>query len=66
VLPGQQGPYVYVVTAQGTAESRPVVVGWTEGRESVIQSGLKPGETVVIDGQLRLTPGARVNGKSDS
>ncbi len=66
VLPGQQGSYVYVVTAQGTVESRPITVGWTEGRETVVQAGVKPGETVVIDGQLRLTPGARVNAKSDS
>jgi multidrug efflux system membrane fusion protein len=66
VLPGQQGSYVYVVTSQGTVESRPITIGWTEGRETVVQAGVKPGETVVIDGQLRLTPGARVNAKSDS
>jgi multidrug efflux system membrane fusion protein len=66
VLPGQQGAYVYVVTAQGTVESRPITVAWTEGRETVVQAGVKPGETVVVDGQLRLTPGARVNAKSDS
>lgn len=64
VLPGQQGAYVYVVTPQNTAEVRPVIVGWTEDRETVIQSGLQAGETVVIDGQLRLTPGARVNAKT--
>lgn len=66
VLPGQQGSYVYVVTPQGTAESRPITVSWTEGRETVVQAGVKAGETVVVDGQLRLTPGARVNTKSDS
>ena len=66
VLPGQQGSYVYVVTSQGTVESRPITIAWTEGRETVVQAGVKPGETVVIDGQLRLTPGARVNTKSDS
>jgi multidrug efflux system membrane fusion protein len=66
VLPGQQGSYVYVISAQGTAEARPIVVAWTEGRETVVQAGLKAGETVVIDGQLRLTPGARVNAKTDS
>ena len=63
ILPGQQGQYVYVVTSQSTVESRPVVVAWTEGAEAVIQSGLAAGETVVVDGQLRLTPGARVNAK---
>ncbi len=63
VLPGQQSAYVYVVTPQNTAEVRPVIVAWTDDRETVIQSGLQAGETVVIDGQLRLTPGARVNAK---
>jgi multidrug efflux system membrane fusion protein len=63
VLPGQQGEYVYVVQADSTVDVRPVTVAWTEGREAVIQRGLEAGETVVIDGQLRLTPGARVNAK---
>ena len=63
ILPGQQGQYVYVVTPQNTVESRPVVVAWTEGAEAVVQNGLKAGETVVVDGQLRLTPGAHVTAK---
>jgi multidrug efflux system membrane fusion protein len=63
ILPGQQGQYVYVVTPHGTVESRTVVVGWTDGADAIVQSGLKNGETVVVDGQLRLTPGARVNPK---
>jgi multidrug efflux system membrane fusion protein len=58
--PGQQGQFVYVVTADRTAEARPVTVAWMDGAEAVVASGLQPGETVVIDGQLRLTPGARV------
>jgi multidrug efflux system membrane fusion protein len=52
---------VYVVKAGNTAEARPVVVAWTEGNEAVIDRGLTAGETVVTDGQLRLTPGARVS-----
>lgn len=63
ILPGQQGQYVYVVTGQNTVESRPVVVAWTEGADAVVQTGLKAGETVVVDGQLRLTPGAHVTAK---
>jgi len=39
---------------------RSVRVARTAGAESVIASGLQPGEIVVTDGQLRLTPGARV------
>jgi len=37
-----------------------VKVGRTVGMESVILSGVQPGETVVTDGQLRLIPGMRV------
>jgi multidrug efflux system membrane fusion protein len=61
VQSSQQGTFVYVVKADQTVEVRPVVVGWIEGRESVIQSGVRADETVVTDGQLRLTPGARVS-----
>jgi multidrug efflux system membrane fusion protein len=62
VQQGQSGAYVFVVKQDGTVESRPVVVaaGGANGHESVIEKGLSPGETVVTDGQLRLTPGARV------
>ena len=37
----------------------------TTGDETLIKFGLKPGETVVTDGHLRLTPGVRVSVKSD-
>jgi multidrug efflux system membrane fusion protein len=47
-----------------TAEERPVTVGITYQGETVVQSGLKAGETVVTDGQLRLTPDAKVDIKS--
>ena len=57
---GQQGQYVFVVKPDHTVESRPVVVRRTYEHESVIEKGLQPGETVVTDGQLRLTPGAKV------
>jgi len=60
VQTGQAGEYVYVVKDDLTAEMRPVKVGRTYGEESLIAEGLKPGERVVTDGQLRLAPGARV------
>ena len=62
VQPGQQGTFVWVVAADQAA-IRPVVVARTEGQRAVIQSGLSAGEVVVTDGQLRLTPGARVSVK---
>jgi multidrug efflux system membrane fusion protein len=42
------------------------VVARTMDTQTVISSGLKPGETVVTDGQLRLVPGAKVSFKSAS
>jgi multidrug efflux system membrane fusion protein len=60
VQPSQQGSMVYVVTTNRTAEPRSVTVQRQQGDESVIASGLAAGEEVVTDGQLRLTPGARV------
>ncbi len=59
IQPGQQGPFVFVVKHDQTVESRPVVVAFTEGTDSVIAKGLSPGERVVTDGQLRLLPGVR-------
>ncbi len=63
VQTGQAGQYVYVVRPDGTAESRPVVVGRTIQDETIIERGVQPGETVVTDGQLRLVPGAKVKVK---
>ena len=45
---------------------RPVTVGRTTASESVIESGLKPGETVVTDGHLRLVPGSHITVKGQS
>jgi multidrug efflux system membrane fusion protein len=60
VQASQSGPYAYVVKSDGTVAMRPVTVARTAGAETVIASGLQPGDTVVTDGQLRLTPGAHV------
>ena len=60
---GQKGQYVFVVKADQTVEARPVVPGALDGRDVVITSGLRAGERVVTDGQLRLVPGARVDVK---
>src|SRR5215469_6414099 len=62
----QQGTYVYVVNQDMTAQPQPVKVGWTVGEQTVIASGLQPGQRVVTDGQLRLTPGTKVDIKSGS
>jgi len=62
----QQGTYVYVVNQDLTAQPQPVKVAWTIGDETVIASGVQPGQRVVTDGQLRLTPGTKVDIKSGS
>jgi multidrug efflux system membrane fusion protein len=60
VQAGQQGSFVYVVKADNTVENRGVTVGRTFGKKTMVEKGVAPGETVVIDGQLRLFPGALV------
>jgi len=64
VQTGQKGPFVYIVKPDQTVEERPVAIGITFADETVIQSGLHAGETVVTDGQLRLAPGAKVSVKT--
>jgi membrane fusion protein, multidrug efflux system len=63
---GQQGTYAFVVKADQTVELRNVTVERTSGDDSVIKSGLKPGEVVVTDGVLRLVPGTKVSIKNDA
>ncbi len=60
VQAGPEGQFVFVVKPDQTVEMREVHVGEALDGLSVIDSGLKAGEQVVTDGQLRLTPGARV------
>jgi len=57
---GQQGEYVYVVSADSTAESRPVKTSGVYQNLTLIADGLKPGEQVVVTGQLRVAPNAKV------
>jgi len=60
VQTGPKGQYVFIVKADLTTDTRAVVVARTEGAETVVAKGLKPGELVVTNGQLRLTPGVKV------
>lgn len=62
VQTGQQGQYLFVVNGDN-AELRPVKSGVTHEGLTVIEQGLKACETVVIDGQLRLVPGGKVQVK---
>src|SRR4051812_11160349 len=64
VQSGQQGTFVYVIKSDKTVELRPVTVARTHGDDSIIATGVKAGESIVTDGQLRLVPGSRVSIKS--
>ena len=58
-----QGPFVYVVTADSTAQLRPVTPGQRQGSLVVISKGLTAGERVIVNGQLAVTPGGKVQVK---
>ena len=58
---GPNGQYVFVVKPDQTVEMRRIKVARTEGDDTVVASGLKPGDQVVTVGQLRLAPGTRVD-----
>jgi len=61
VLEGPQGKFVYLAGADGKAEPRPVQVGEWTGDDWIIQSGLKAGERVIVDGVARIfAPGTPV------
>lgn len=57
---GQQGDYVYVVRADSTAESRPVKQAGTYQSLTLVSDGLKAGEQVIVNGQMRVAPNAKV------
>ena len=63
VQTGQDKSFVYVVKSDMTVEVRTVKAGTAIDNMTVIEDGLKPGEQVVTDGQLRLVPGAKVQVK---
>jgi multidrug efflux system membrane fusion protein len=58
---GPQGSYVYAVTPNGTATVKPVTISITEGNQVGLTAGLKPGDSVVTDGQDKLQEGTKVD-----
>ena len=60
VQQGPQGAYVYVIGSDSKVEARPVKVAQVSGGQALIDSGLTANEKVVVDGQYKLQPGARV------
>ena len=66
VQTGQQGTFVFIVHPDQTVELRPVTVARIAGDETVVQTGVAAGDTVVTDGHLRLVPGSRISVKNSS
>ncbi len=60
VQDGPTGSYAYVIKDDNTVERRAVEVAAVQDGVAVIGKGLSPGEKVVVEGQYRLTNGARV------
>jgi membrane fusion protein (multidrug efflux system) len=60
VLEGPQGKFVYVLGAESKAEVRPVQVGEWAGEDWIISAGLMSGDKVIVDGLMRIGPGAPV------
>jgi len=56
----QQGPFVFVVKDNSTADLRPIKPGQRQGDLTVVTEGLAAGEKVVVTGQLFLAPGGKV------
>jgi membrane fusion protein, multidrug efflux system len=64
VLEGPQGKFVYVVDDMSTAQPRPVEVGEWAGSDWIVTAGLKGGERVIVDGVMKIGPGAPVQASS--
>jgi membrane fusion protein (multidrug efflux system) len=60
VLEGPQGKIVMIVDDKGMAQPRPVQVGQWAGEDWVITSGLNAGDHVILDGVMKIRPGAPV------
>ena len=60
VQQGPNGAYAYVIKPDGTVAIRPLKVAQISDGEALIDSGLKAGEQVVVDGQYRLQAGTHV------
>ena len=63
VQTGQDGLFVFVVDKDGTAQVQAVTAGRAVDEQTIIEKGLLGGEQVVVDGQSRLTVGAKVEVK---
>ena len=61
IMQSKQGQFVYVLDGENKAQYRPVTTGEIVGSRQIILSGLKEGETVIVDGTHKVMPGQVVN-----
>jgi membrane fusion protein (multidrug efflux system) len=71
VLQGLNGPFVYILTDSNTVSARPVTASAWQGTQWIIESGLRPGDKVIVDGVQKIRPESPVrpiayNPKTDS
>jgi multidrug efflux system membrane fusion protein len=64
IVSGQQGNFVFVIQSDSSATTRAVTVNRTAGDLAVVSGDVQPGDRVVIDGQLRLRQGSKVQIKA--
>jgi len=57
---GAKGPFAYVVKPDQSVEQRPIRIGYSRDGVTIVEDGLALDEIVVLDGQYKLRPGARV------
>jgi multidrug efflux system membrane fusion protein len=60
VQQGPNGAFVYVIEPDNTAQMQAVTVGQVQDNEALITDGLTAGQKVVVDGQYKLQPGAKI------
>lgn len=58
---GSGGSFVYVIDEQNKAQLRAIRVSTWHGKEWLVEEGLQAGDRVVVEGFLRILPGAEVN-----
>ena len=56
----QNGPFVYVVKPDNTADLRLVTLGQRQGHNIVVSQGVAPGESVIVSGQMTVAPNGKV------
>jgi multidrug efflux system membrane fusion protein len=60
VQTGLNGTFIWMIKPDNTVYMQPVTTGDTSGDVTLIKSGVRPGQKIIVDGQLQLAPGAHV------